>query len=104
MLKKRIIPDLSEQLEAVTSGAGMAVVGDKSKTFVVVEVESDPVTLLKGGYDVTDPDEIAAIEDALDDTNNPTYSHEESLQHVRKYREEYIRRLREMHGGSKVDR
>lgn len=104
MVKKQHKPDLSDQLQEVVGGTGMAVVGDKSRTFVVVEVTSDRVLLAARGYDITDPDEIAAIVDALDDTDNPTLSHDESLLRARQYREEYIRKLRELRGRSKVDR
>ena len=46
-------------------------------------------------YGVTDPDEIEALHDAMDDQNNPSYTTAEALAYLRSLREK-----RAEHGGS----
>ena len=93
MLKKQVTPELGRELEAITGESGAALVVHQKRTFVVVEVADRPVTFPRTVYDVTDPDEVAELEDALDDTNNPTFAHEDAV--------EYLRRLREKRRGER---
>ena len=65
------------------------------RTFVVVEVEREPVHTPTETYCVTDPDEIKALRDAMDDQNNPSYTTAEALAYLRSLREK-----RAEHGGS----
>ena len=87
MLKKQVTPDLGRELEAITGESGAALLVHQKRTFVVVEVDEHPVTFPKGFYDVTDPYEVADIEDALDDTDNPTFPHDEAVKYLRQLRE-----------------
>jgi len=57
------------------------------QTFVVVEVEREPVQAPAETYCVTDPDEIEALRDAMDDQNNPSYTTTEALAYLRHLRE-----------------
>jgi len=87
LLKKQLTPDLGREIETILGEGGAALVVHQKRTFVVVEVEEQPVTFPQGVYDVTDPDEAAEIEDALDDADNPTFAHKEALDYLRQIRE-----------------
>ena len=52
-------------------------------TSVIVEVERDTVQTPPSLYQVTDPDEVADLRDALNDQNNPSYSSAEALAYLR---------------------
>ena len=87
-------PGVGEELQSMTRATGAALVSFGEQTFVIVEVEREPVQAPAGVYQVTDPDEIAALRDAMDDQENPSYSTAEAL--------EYVRKKRANHGRSEV--
>lgn len=87
MLKKQVTPDLGREIETIIGESGAALVVHQKRTFVVVEVDEQPVTFPQGVYNVTDPDEVAEIEDALDDADNPAFAHKEALDYLRELRE-----------------
>lgn len=87
MQRRRVTPDLGREIEAIIDEAGAALVVHQNRTFVVVEVDAPPITFPKGAYHVTDPAEIADLEDALDDTDNPVFAHEDAVAYLRQLRE-----------------
>src|SRR5437867_1892661 len=88
-------PGVGEELQSMTKATGAALVSFGEQTFVVVEVEREPVQTPTETYGVTDPDEIKALRDAMDDQNNPSYTTAEALAYLRSLREK-----RAEHGGS----
>jgi len=88
-------PGVGEELQSMTKATGAALVSFGEQTFVVVEVEREPVQTPTETYCVTDPDEIKALRDAMDDQNNPSYTTAEALAYLRSLREK-----RAEHGGS----
>jgi len=88
-------PGVGEELQSMTKATGAALVSFGEQTFVVVEVESEPVQAPAETYGVTDPDEIEALHDAMDDQNNPSYTTAEALAYLRSLQEK-----RAEHGGS----
>lgn len=71
--------ELGKALESLTAEKGTAVVKSGDRTFVVVELGPMPVRTSEEVYDVSAPDEVADILDALDDTNNPSYTVEKAI-------------------------
>ena len=67
----------------MTDATGIALVHFGERTFVIVEVERDTVQTPPSIYQVTDPDEVADLRDALNDQNNPSYSSAEALTYLR---------------------
>ena len=94
MANPEVKPAFGKELQAMTDATGAALVRFGERTFVVVEVEREPVQAPAGVYQVTDPDEIADLRDAMDDQENPSYSTAEAL--------EYLRKKRANHGRSEV--
>jgi len=88
-------PGIGEELQSMTKATGAALVSFGEQTFVIVEVEREPVQAPAEPYCVTDPDEIEALREAMDDQNNPSYTSAEALAYLRSLREK-----RTEHGGS----
>jgi hypothetical protein len=86
---------VGEELQAMTKATGAALVRFGEQTFVVVEVEREPVQVPAETYCATDPEEIEALRDAMDDQDNPSYTTAEALAYLRSLREK-----RAEHGGS----
>ena len=95
MRNLEVAPGVGEELQSMTKATGAALVSFGEQTFVVVEVERDPVQAPAGTYGVTDPDEIEALRDAMDDQNNPSHTTAEALAYLQSLREK-----RTEHGGS----
>lgn len=77
---------LGAELRAVTEETGAAVLRDGERTFVVVEVEPEPVAVPARPYRVVDSEEAAALMDALNDDDNPSYSTSEAIAHLKELR------------------
>lgn len=88
-------PGIGEELQSMTKATGAALVRFGEHTFVVVEVEREPVQAPTETYYVAELDEIEALRDAMDDQNNPTYTTAEALAYLRSLREK-----RAEYGGS----
>lgn len=80
-------PGVGEELQSMTKATGAALVSFGEQTFVVVEVEREPVQAPAETCGVTDPDEIEALREAMDDQNNPSYTTAEALAYLRSLRE-----------------
>ncbi len=76
-------PGIGEELQSMTKATGAALVSFGEQTFVVVEVEREPVQAPAETYCVTDPDAIEALREAMDDQNNPSYTTAEALAYLR---------------------
>jgi hypothetical protein len=94
MANPEVKPAIGKELQAMTDATGAALVRFGERTFVVVEVEREPVQAPPGVYQVTDSDEVADLRDAMDDQANPSYSTTEAL--------EYLHKKRADHGSSAV--
>ena len=94
MENTEVKPAFGKQLHAMTDATGAALVRFGERTFVVVEVEREPVQTPPGVYQVVDADEVADLRDAMDDQENPSYSTAEAL--------EYLRKKRANHGRGEV--
>jgi len=66
----------------MTSDSGAAIVRFSDRAFVVVEVEPESIQSPAGRYEVTDPEEAAALRDALDDTDNPSFTTDEAMKYL----------------------
>lgn len=77
---------LGAELRAATEETGIAVVSDGDRTYVVIELEAEPVVAPKEPYRVIDTDEAAALMDALDDQRNPTYTTAEAIAYLQERR------------------
>jgi len=95
MAHTEVKPAFGKALQAMTDATGAALVRFGERTFVVVEVEREPVQAPPGVYQVVDPDEVADLRDAMDDQGNPSYNTAEAL--------EYLRKKRAGHGRSEVE-
>ena len=95
MRKLEAGPGLGRELQSMTKTTGAALVSFGEQTFVIVEVEREPVQAPAETYCVTDPDEIEALRDAMDDQNNPSHTTAEALAYLQSRREK-----RTEHGGS----
>ena len=80
-------PGIGEELQSMTKATGAALVSFGEQTFVVVEVERESVQVPAETYCATDPDEIEALRDAMDDQDNPSYTTAEALAYLRSLRE-----------------
>lgn len=83
---------LGKKLQTVTDETGSAVIRCGQRTFVVVEVEQESIQSPPDIYDVTSPEEAAALKEALDDANNPSYTTTEALAYLRDRRGKRLRR------------
>jgi hypothetical protein len=95
MANTEVKPAFGKELQAMTDATGAALVRFGERTFVVVEVEREPVQAPPGVYQVVDPDEVADLRDAMDDQGNPSYSTTEAL--------DYLRKKRASHGRSTAE-
>lgn len=77
---------LGAELRAATEETGIAVVTDGDRTFIVVELEAEPIVTPKEPYRVIETDEAAALMDALNDQNNPTYTTAEAIAYLQERR------------------
>lgn len=77
---------LGAELRAVTEDTGAAVLRDGDRTFVVVEVEPEPIEVPNEPHRVIDSEEAAALMDSLDDSDNPAYSMAEAIAYLRELR------------------
>ena len=82
-------PGVGAELQAMTKATGAALVRFGEQTFVIVEVETEPVQAPAQTYCATDPDEIEALRDAMDDQDNPSYTTAEALAYLRSLREKW---------------
>lgn len=85
-------PDFGKELEALTSQKGAAVVRIGGRTFVVVEVDSEPQPPPTEVYKAEDSEEAADLMDAMSDKDNPAFTTGEAMEYLQTLRRKRLNR------------